>query len=639
MKFLTLRTYLLLLATIPLLLVAVAISAILVPRYIVDLREAHQSRSAALAEQMRQAAGFALFIGDAEQLQQLADGLLKSDPMVRGVWLRDADSRLVGKAETPSADAGDSTIDMRWFSLSIAADAPSHQALISEFDQQPVRPPMTLGQIDIQYDDAAFRRAYQELMWVGGLAALFAVLMGGAFALVLARRISQPLLAVSDAVSRISQGELNARAMPTDRSTGGVLAPLVSGVNAMAQNLESMQDILHWRIAEATAELRSQKESAERATADKTRFLAAASHDLRQPLQALGLFVHRLHSVRAAPERRVLQQRIAETVAALQTLFASLLDLSSLETRKIAVSPRHFAAVEVLQPLVERYRPLAEQKNLTLRLRDGQHWVFADPALVERVMMNLLNNAIKYTDHGSVLLACRRRGGKLRLEVRDSGIGIAQDNHYDIFQEFVQLDNPARDPGKGMGIGLSVCRALATAMDTRLGVRSRIGLGSVFWIDLPLGEAAAVEAETKPLDSHAPPLILLLENHCVGCAKRAQQVAAWGFEVLQADDATAAEPALRALSDGRRPAAILCCEQLMQGTAGEALTRLLATLADAALPRPLLIAMAEAGGSEASTPAWAGQVDARLSATAPAGRLRAVLDQLLRAETATEVSF
>lgn len=637
MKFLTLRNYMLLLATVPLVLVALAITGFIVPRYIEDMRNSHQSRSAALADQLQQAAGFALFSGDSEQLQRLAAGLLKADPMVSGVWIRDADSRLVGHAEAPRVAAGgDSNIELRWFSFSVLPAAVGNQALLSEFDQvlplksQP-RPTLALGQIDIQYNDAPFRQAYQRMLFVGGIAVLIAVLMGCGLAMVLVQRISVPLLMVSETVRRIGDGQLDARAMP---AAIGVLDSLVSGVNAMAQSLESMQDVLRWRIAEATAELRGQKEAAERVTREKTRFLAAASHDLRQPLQALGLFVHRLSRVSSGTERRRLEQRIAESVAALQTLFGSLLDLSSLETQTIIVNPGHFAAAQMLQPAIERCRALAEQKGLTLRLRGGQHWLYADAALVERVVMNLLGNAIKYTEHGGVLVACRRRGNNVRLEVRDSGIGIAADRQLDIFKEFVQIGNAERDSAKGLGIGLSICRALAGAMGTTIGVRSGIGRGSVFWIELPRGEAfeSANNGEIDEVSAagdavyNAVPLVLLLEHECAPCAALASQVEAWGFEMAWVRDLTAAQQALPSVP---RPAAILCCERMITGDGGEALKVFVATWAESGLTRPFLIVLGEGTSDVLPAPPWAALVDARLSAAAPPGRLRATLNQLL----------
>jgi anti-sigma regulatory factor (Ser/Thr protein kinase) len=291
----------------------------------------------------------------------------------------------------------------------------------------------------------------------------------------------------------------------------------------------------------------------------------------------------------------------------------------------------------MLRPVIERCRPLAEQKGLRLSLRGGQHWLYADAALVERVVMNLLSNAIKYTDHGGVLLACRRRGTKVRIEVHDSGIGVAPDDQTDIFQEFVQLANIERDPGKGLGIGLSICRALAKAMDTSIGMRSRPGRGSVFWIELPRGDVleAAVSADTDDAgetDDETAPLVLLLEHDHAACLSRAGHLAAWGFEVMQAADGSAIR---HALINGRRAAAILCCETSMSGEAGEALTRLLATQAETGSPGPLLIALTNDPGEDrgpdpdVSAPLWIALANARLSATAPPGRLRAMLNQLL----------
>ncbi|MFO1269812.1 MAG: ATP-binding protein, partial [Rubrivivax sp.] len=250
---------------------------------------------------------------------------------------------------------------------------------------------------------------------------------------------------------------------------------------------------LERRVAQRTSELAE-------ANAAKTRFLAAASHDLRQPVVAISLLAGLLRE-QALPEMaRSLAQRIGESVAALHGLLAGMLDLSRFDAG--VIRPEHQAVP--LRPLLEAAladeRVTAHDRGLALRLRCGAWTVQTDRVLLERIVRNLVGNAVRYTDSGGVLVAVRRRGEQaVRLQVYDTGRGIPLDRQDAVFEEFVRLDRdaaeaPGRPRGLGLGLGLSLVRRAAQLLGLPLRLRSRVGRGSCFEVELPLADVAQAPA-------------------------------------------------------------------------------------------------------------------------------------------------
>jgi CheY-like chemotaxis protein/two-component sensor histidine kinase len=291
-------------------------------------------------------------------------------------------------------------------------------------------------------------------------------------------------------------------------------------------------------VEEATAELRARKDEAERATLAKSRFLAAASHDLRQPMHALGLFISELSQHAHQPETRRLVRQIAASAEAMENLLDSLLDISKLDAGVFKPNLRTFPLQPLLDRLAVDFLPMAEERRLRLRLRPTGAWVESDPALLERVLINLLSNALRYTQEGSVLVACRRRGPLLRLEVRDSGVGIAPEAQDIIFHEFVQLENAERARNKGLGLGLAIVRRLTDLLGHRLALRSRVGGGSVFAVELPYAEpqeaAPAAEGERPPGDL-AGTRIVVVDDDPLALASLHSLLLSWGCQVYAAD--------------------------------------------------------------------------------------------------------
>ena len=232
--------------------------------------------------------------------------------------------------------------------------------------------------------------------------------------------------------------------------------------------------------------LRAAKEAAERANLSQSKFLAAASHDLRQPVQALVLFASALETKIFGSPAASLLGDMKGSLEALNMLLDALLDVSRLDAGTIAPRETNFALSTLTERLLAEFGPLAGDRNITLKVVHSSAIVRTDPTLLCRIIGNFLSNAIRYTQQGRILLGCRRRGRKLRIQVLDSGIGIPDHLQGEIFKEFFQIDNAERDRDKGLGLGLAIVDRLSRLLRCPVTVRSKPGRGSVFSVDVPL---------------------------------------------------------------------------------------------------------------------------------------------------------
>ena len=259
-----------------------------------------------------------------------------------------------------------------------------------------------------------------------------------------------------------------------------------------AMDLKMQADELAGRLRIETLAAEAARREAEIANRAKTQFFTAASHDLRQPLHAMGLFAEALRQRVHEPEVAQLVNSINESVDALEGLFSELLDITRIDSGVIEVHPQHFEVGDILRKLRLHFEPSAFEKGLALRLRGSGKVVFADPLLVERVLRNLVSNAIRYTNDGSVLVGCRQRGDRVLLQVWDTGLGISEDERLRIFDEFYQVPNTPKvspDQRKGLGLGLAIVKRLTDLMEAELTMRSTPGRGTMFSLELPLGRA------------------------------------------------------------------------------------------------------------------------------------------------------
>ncbi|HTO47544.1 MAG TPA: ATP-binding protein [Burkholderiales bacterium] len=298
------------------------------------------------------------------------------------------------------------------------------------------------------------------------------------------------------------------------------------------------------KLATQNIELERAKEAAERARTDaeianrsKTQFFAAAGHDLRQPLHAMGLFAAALTEKARDPEVLQVVNSINASVDALEGLFNELLDISKIDSGVLKANPTHFELAAMLDRLHMDFEPEAFERGLSLRIVPTTAYLFSDPVLVERILRNLVSNALRYTRTGGVLVGARRRGREMSIEVWDTGIGIPPEQQDRVFEEFYQLANPERNSKKGLGLGLSIVKRLVNLLGAHIDLRSIPGRGSVFKVRLPLGVRPTVDHTKKKKAATAPGdlsgrVIVVVEDEAAVLEGMRVLLEGWGAEVV-----------------------------------------------------------------------------------------------------------
>mgnify|MGYP000953369435 CR=1 FL=1 len=293
-------------------------------------------------------------------------------------------------------------------------------------------------------------------------------------------------LALRDALE--ASGEAHRIEMRARRADGALLWVLVSGrrftVRGETRFLVVFQDVTDLKLKER--QLTEANEEAERNIRARMRFLAAASHDLRQPLQAMALFASALDHHVATPQARTIVQSLKASLRGMEEMFDQLLDMSKLDAGVMRAEPRQFLLSDVFEQLEMTYAPQAEAAGLEFRVVPSSLAVVSDPRLIARILGNFLSNAIRYTRSGKVLLGARPNGDRVRLVVCDTGPGIPENRRLEIFREFSQV-NPANqgERGEGTGLGLAIVQRFALLLGHRLDLRTIEGKGSAFSVEVP----------------------------------------------------------------------------------------------------------------------------------------------------------
>jgi signal transduction histidine kinase/CheY-like chemotaxis protein len=329
------------------------------------------------------------------------------------------------------------------------------------------------------------------------------------------------------------------------------------------------------------------RQAAEQANLAKSKFLAAASHDLRQPVHALGLFLELLGRTELTLQQREILSYARATSESSSHMLNTLLDFSHIEAG--AVTPRMvaFALQPLLNKLEQELASTSDRKGLVYRTRETALAVQSDPILVELILRNLISNAIRYTEHGGILVACRRRKTQVVLEVWDTGIGIAAANLRDIFDEFHQLGNPERDANKGLGLGLAIAQRLATTIHGQLSLASTPHRGSVFRLELPQATATEWAKSSEMVQPHvlqAPKHILVVDDNQDVRTSMCLLLRSWG---CTCDSAESIEDAMQ-LARVRRPDIVISDMRLREQRTGLEAIALLRSLVDPALPALLV---------------------------------------------------
>jgi histidine kinase len=278
----------------------------------------------------------------------------------------------------------------------------------------------------------------------------------------------------------------------------------ITAYKSAARDLRTLTATLEKRIEESTQDLRAAKAEAERANRYKTRFVAAAVHDLLQPLNAARLFAGALHQRLQDAAERDLLDRVEQALHAQDGLLTSMLDISRLEAGALKPTIGTFALSPLLQSLARQFGMVAQARSLSLRLVDTRTWVHTDALLLRRILQNFLSNAVHYTPQGRILLGCRRQGDHIRIEVWDTGIGIAENKRQAIFEEFRRLDSGMDGDERSAGLGLSIVDRIANLLEHPVQLRSWPGHGSVFSVTVPLAAQVAAPVASQQDDDDSP---------------------------------------------------------------------------------------------------------------------------------------
>jgi signal transduction histidine kinase len=538
-------------------LVPTAISAILLvtllTRHQMDtLHEMGRSTADAIAQQAASVSGEALRNGERREISRISQSIVQL-PQVARVRISDRDGEIIADRVNGSIDDDDNLTVSRE-----VLDPVSHRVVGSVT-------------VDVSVEDAiAAQRTsvHNALLWLA-LSLFIAVMIGWSTA----RWLSAPLRNLAIAVRQLGLGDRTVVVPVTDDTEIG---DLQRGFNGAASQLLHAQIGMEREITMATEELARKNAALEAASVAKARFLAAASHDLRQPLYALTLFSSGLAVDEYDPVRLNRIAHIQECVEALDHLFSELLDLSRLETGAMPAVLRDVPLDEVFEEVSVNFRMVAEQHDLRLVVRTTGLWVRCDRTMVARILNNLVSNALRYTRCGGVLVGARRRlDGTVRVDVWDTGLGIAPEHLQHIFDEFYRVESGPEagrpeSTRRGLGLGLSTVQRLAGLLGTRALVRSQPGRGTMFSITLPEVQPGTIEVPAAVASTGTTPRdvvgmrVLVIDDEPSILAGISFLLGSWGCEVMTAEDA---QQAMEAVHQWMQPPDIVISDlRLREGT-------------------------------------------------------------------------
>ncbi|MGF6330242.1 PAS domain S-box-containing protein [Pseudomonas sp. BS3782 TE3695] len=364
------------------------------------------------------------------------------------------------------------------------------------------------------------------------------------------------------------------------------------------QRLQQLNDELEQRVTARTNELldaaealRDARDAAEAANRSKDKYLAAASHDLLQPLNAARLLISTLRERKLPDVEQVLVERTHQALEGAEDLLTDLLDISRLDQAAVKPDIALYRLDELFAPLVSEFQSVAAAAGLNLRVHMGDYAIHTDLRLMTRILRNFLSNACRYTNEGCILLGARRRGDALRIEVWDTGRGIPADRLDSIFLEFNQLDVGRAADRKGVGLGLAIVERIAKILDYRIKVHSRPGRGSMFSIEVPISHEIPLPiSQAAPQPSTGNPLpgrrLLVLDNEVSILESMSALLGQWGCEVVIATDEATALVALQ----GQAPELILADYHLDHGVVGCEVVRHLREHFSLAIPAVIITA-------------------------------------------------
>ncbi len=502
-----------------------------------------------------------------------------------------------------AAPSGNDAQDPKGHSV-VSAAAPIERLGWTVFAEQPL--------------DDAFRPVYASVQQSIALV-LFGVTSAVTASLLLARRMVKPILAIETRARQLAEGQFDQR---IDVRGNGELDALAAQFNRMAERLQDTHMTQEARIAERTRALHAANEA-------KTRFLAVASHDLRQPIHALALFVGELNAIDLPSDAAMLAQRVERSVDALETLLEALFDLSKLDIGAVAAETRDFPLQALLGRLTAQFSLLAADKGLRLVQVPTSLWVRSDPLLLERILLNLISNALHYTREGRIVVGCRSRGDQIDVVVADSGIGIAAEHLPKVFDEFFRAVAANTEPHAGLGLGLAIVKRLSMVLGHQVIIKSRAGKGTLVCVRLP---RAVTGVQPHPLSPCEPSAstgdvlqgqrVLVIDDEAQAREAMCGLLARWGCEVEAAHNGDGGISMAR-----RRPPDIVLCDLRLAGE--ERGTEVVASIRRHCKPGTAFVFVTGESAPEAIAQAR-GTGHLLLSKPMAPAKLRAALEHLVR---------
>jgi signal transduction histidine kinase/ActR/RegA family two-component response regulator len=324
-----------------------------------------------------------------------------------------------------------------------------------------------------------------------------------------------------------------------------IFIPLIISLGRKRNRVFIEAQRMRFRNEALAAELLRQRDVAQQAREAKARFLAAASHDLRQPMQALAIFLDLLRQEQHSGKTVELLTLTQQAVDVMNSLLGTLLDISKLDAGVVRPNRRAFAVQDLLNDMEREFRPLAGRKGLQLRVAPCSATIESDPLLLSQILRNLVANAIRYTPSGAVLIGCRRSGDNLRIQVVDTGIGIPAHQQEAVFREFFQVGNKERNREHGLGLGLAIVERIVRLLEHDLSLSSQPGAGSCFAVTVPrLDEAPPAPAPAVEPPHAADELVgrrvVVIDDEESILTGLGALLQAWGCEVVVADSGAAA---------------------------------------------------------------------------------------------------
>ena len=385
----------------------------------------------------------------------------------------------------------------------------------------------------------ASNRAYTTSQWIVAAFVLGSIILALILGYAISSSLVGPVTEIEARLKQIAAGDFSQRVHVVNRDELGALA---TSVNKTSDQLGRLYQQL------------------ELANLAKSRFLAAASHDLRQPLHALNLFLGQFRNERSRSARNLLLARMDTAVSSMNELFNALLDISKLDAGVLAPSVLDFPLDHLFERIEATFGAAACDKGLRLRVVSTHAWVRSDFILLERILLNLVSNALRYTQQGGIVIGCRCRDGRMRIDVCDSGIGVPEDKQRSIFAEFYRFGRGSQDRGSGLGLGLAIVDRLAGLLNHPIEVTSQLGKGSRFSVSVPSAPVGAMpeRASDAPRSlgvSEPGKLVIVIDDDELTRDSTRGLLQQWGCLVVTADCENDAIAKLAEL--GKRPDLII----------------------------------------------------------------------------------